>query len=57
MGGALCNTGITREKVASVARFARQLCKCWDELEEERGAIMNGLFMLAILCCGAISQQ
>jgi len=55
--GALCDTGIIREYAANAARIARQLCLCWGDLEEESGAIVNGIIMVAFLCCGATSKQ
>ena len=45
MVGALCDTGIIRDHAVNAARFARQLCMYWDEFEEERGVIMNGLIV------------
>jgi len=55
--GALCDTGIIREHAANAARIARQLCLCWGDFEEESGAIVNGIIMVAFLCCGATSMQ
>ena len=43
--GALCDTGIIRDHAVNAARFARQLCMYWDEFEEERDVIMNGLIV------------
>jgi len=55
--GALCDTGIIRELAANAARIARQLCLCWGDPKEELDAILNGIIVVAFLCCGATSKQ
>lgn len=55
--GVLCDTGIIREHAANAERIARQLWQCWDDVEEDSDTIVNGLIVVAVLCCGTTSKQ